>query len=231
MFNHSEPESREPSHVTSPASSASSSHPTFVPNYLRHPPFPHGRPASNAAPKLASPSSDDATSVDHHVITATNHTQSSSSNADHFRSATAISRLSLESGFNADCSTVTTPSQAGNAIGGDSHSREASQSYRHRNGVHDHSSHFRAPSASQLSVLPPHQHLPYPGYNPDEIVVKVRIEGHPDPDFIEVIVCCRFCLSLSLFVCLSVYLCLSVCRCQSVCRCLSVCPSFCTCQN
>ena len=53
----------------------------------------------------------------------------------------------------------------------------------HRNGLHLQHQHLHAPTSS---ILPPHQHLPYPGYNPDELVVKVRIEGHPDPDFIEV---------------------------------------------
>ena len=45
-------------------------------------------------------------------------------------------------------------------------------------------------SRPSSSFLPPsqhhHPHLPYPGYNPDELVIKVRIEAHPDPDFIEV---------------------------------------------
>ena len=186
-FANREPETRNPSHVTSPASAASSHPSSFVPNYLRHPPFPHGRSSSSGAPpKLASPSSDEVTSPDLHP------TAEPRSSADP-HCANALSRLSLESGVNADCSTVTTPSQGhamdvvedrprGVASSSQGYVDDHRQSHRggHSNGLR----HLHAPASS---ILPPtHQHLPYPGYNPDELVVKVRIEGHPDPDFIEV---------------------------------------------
>lgn len=180
-----EPETRDPSHVTSPASTSSSSHqPAFVPNYLRHPSFPHARPpASNAAPKLASPSSDETT-----ANAGANVTTNSGAVEMH---AGAISCLSLESGVNADCSTVTTPSQ-GHNNGAHRPNQPTSLPTNHSSGGHhannSHSHHHHHLRLSSSLMSPPlsHQHLPYPGYNPDELVVKVRIEGHPDPDFIEV---------------------------------------------
>ena len=171
-----------------------------MPNYLRHPTFPHARPASTAHPKLASPSSDETNAAC---------SNASASNGVDIRATTgAISRLSLESGVNADCSTVTTPSQThvhNNGGGGGPHAPDdvvvsnhgvnARASIQHPQQLHRPTSsllspHQHASPHQHLPLhqhLPPHQHhLPYPGYNPDELVVKVRIEGHPDPDFIEV---------------------------------------------
>jgi len=150
--------------ATSTTSSTSGQLP-IVPNYLRNPPFPYGRPSSAAAPKLASPSSDDAATA-----------------SEALRAVGAMSRLSLESGVNADCSTAaTTPSAP-----------PQRNNHYHNIRANDHQ---ECPTAKQINdgnhyhipdMFHPHQHLPYPGYNPDELVVKVRIEGHPDSDFIEV---------------------------------------------